>query len=295
MTLGGIAVAVGCLVDDAIVDVENVFRRLRLNAALPPQQRRTTHQVISEASVEVRKAIFLATVVIILVFVPLFFLGGIEGRFFRPLGAAYVVGLGASLLVAMTVTPVLCFYLLRNAPVVGENREGWLVRVLKSLYTSALGFALRVRWWVLAASATLLAGAVLLAGTYGSSFIPEFNEGSITLFVTTPAGTSRPEADRVAGQIEIQAGAIAGVAAVTRRTGRAEQDEHVEPVSSSEMEIRLKPGADMHTVRRDLVSLLAATPGVTTQLGGPIAHRLSHILSGTPAAIAIKVFGDNLD
>ena len=295
MTLGGIAVAVGSLVDDAIVDVENVFRRLRLNAALPEDKRSTTLQVIYEASVEVRQAIFLATVVIILVFVPLFFLGGIEGRFFRPLGAAYVIGLGASLIVAMTVTPVLCYYLLRNAPAVEGKREGWLVRVLKARYTSALRFALRARSLVLAGSGALLAAAVLLATTYGSSFIPEFNEGSITLFVNTPPGTSLPESDRVAHQIEIQAGRISGVAAVTRRTGRAEQDEHVEPVSSSEMEIRLEAGVDPDAVRHDLVALLAAAPGVTTQLGGPIAHRLSHILSGTPAAIAIKVFGDDLN
>ncbi len=295
MTLGGIAVAVGSLVDDAVVDVENVFRRLRLNAALAPNQRRPTLQVIYEASVEVRQAIFLATVVIILVFVPLFFLGGIEGRFFRPLGAAYIIGLGASLVVAMTVTPVLCYYLLRNAPVIEEKREGWVVRVLKARYTSVLGRALRAKSSVLAGSGALLVAAVLLASTYGSSFLPEFNEGSITLFLNTPPGTSLPESDRVARQIELQAGGIPGVAAVTRRTGRAEQDEHAEPVSASEIDIRLEAGADVDAVRRDLVALLAAAPGVTTQLGGPIAHRLSHILSGTPAAIAIKVFGDDLD
>ncbi len=295
MTLGGIAVAVGSLVDDAIVDVENVFRRLRLNATLPEGQRRTTLQVIYEASVEVRQAILLATAVIILVFVPLFFLGGIEGRFFRPLGAAYVIGLAASLIVAMTVTPVLCYYLLRNAPAVKAGREGWVVRVLKARYASALGRALRARSLVLAGSGALLVAAVLLSATYGSSFIPEFNEGSITLFVNAPPGTSLPESARIARQLELQASRIPGVAGVTRRTGRAEQDEHVEPVSSSEMEIRLKADADLKTVRQDLTELLAAAPGVTTQLGGPIAHRLSHILSGTPAAIAIKVFGDDLE
>lgn len=295
MTLGGIAVAVGSLVDDAIVDVENVFRRLRQNAVLPPDERRAVLRVVYEASVEVRQAILLATGVIVLVFAPLFFLGGVEGRFFRPLGAAYVISLGASLVVAMTVTPVLCYFLLRNAPALRAEREGALVRGLKRAYRWSLGWALRARLVVLGGSALLLVGALALAATFGSSFLPEFNEGSITLFLNTPAGTSLPESDRIARQIELQAGNIDGVAAVTRRTGRAEQDEHAEPVSASEVDIRLLAGADVHAVSRALEELLDATPGVTSQLGGPIGHRLSHILSGTPAAVAIKVFGDDLD
>ena len=295
MTLGGIAVAVGSLVDDAIVDVENVFRRLRQNAALPQAERRSLFQVVYEASLEVRQAILLATVVIVLVFVPLFFLGGVEGRFFRPMGAAYVISLGASLLVAMTVTPVLCFLFLRNSPAIQREREGWLVRVLKAWYARALKLALRARALVLGLAGLLLVGACLLAGTYGSSFLPEFNEGSITVFLNTPSGTSLPESDRVARQLEQQAARIVGVTAVTRRTGRAEQDEHAEPVSASEIDIRLVPGADVQEVRRSLVDLLASAPGITTQIGGPIAHRLSHILSGTPAAVAIKVFAEDLE
>ncbi len=295
MTLGGIAVAIGSLVDDAIVDVENVFRRLRQNAARPAEEQASTLQVVYAASAEVREAILLATAVIVLVFVPLFFLGGVEGRFFRPLGAAYVISLGASLLVAMTLTPVLCYYLLRNAPAVHGERDGWLVRQLKVGYAVGLDFALRSRALVLGTAAVLLAAAVALAASFGSSFLPEFNEGSITLFLNTPAGTSLPESDRIARRIELRAGEIEGVAAVTRRTGRAEQDEHAEPVSASEVDIRLEPDADVHSVRRALVALLDATPGVTSQIGGPIGHRLSHILSGTPAAVAIKVFGDDLD
>ena len=295
MTLGGIAVAIGSLVDDAIVDVENVFRRLRLNAALPEAERRSPLQVIYQASVEVRQAIILATVVIILVFVPLFFLGGIEGRFFRPLGIAYTIGLAASLLVAMTVTPALCYYLLPSSAPAGKKREGWLVRILKALYERALNFALRARALVLAGSVALLGGAVLLALTYGSSFIPAFNEGSITLFLNTPPGTSLRESNRVARQIELQAGAIPGVATVTRRTGRTEQDEHAEPVSASEIDVRIEADADPAAVRHALEKLLDASPGITKQIGGPIDHRLSHILSGTPAAIAVKVFGDNLE
>lgn len=295
MTLGGIAVAIGSLVDDAIVDVENVFRRLRLNAALQEDQRRPPLQVIYQASVEVRQAILLATLVIILVFTPLFFLGGIEGSFFRPLGIAYTIGLAASLLVAMTLTPVLCYYLLPSSSAAGERRESWLARILKAAYVHALQLALRTRTLVLAGSAALLAAAVLLALTYGSSFIPAFNEGSITLFLNTSPGTSLRESDRVARQLELRVGTVAGVAAVTRRTGRAEQDEHAEPVSASEIDIRLEPDADPVTVRQDLEDLLAASPGITKQLGGPIDHRLSHILSGTPAAIAIKIFGDDLE
>lgn len=295
MTLGGIAVAIGSLVDDAIVDVENVFRRLRQNAALPAGERRSVLQVVYEASVEVRQAILLATAVIVLVFVPLFLLGGVEGRFFRPLGAAYVISLGASLVVAMMITPVLCYLLLRNARAIHDTRDSWFVRGLKRVYGASLQAALRARALVIAASVVLLAGAIALGATFGSSFLPEFNEGSITLFLNTPAGTSLPESDRIARRIELAAGKIPGVAAVTRRTGRAEQDEHAEPVSASEVDVRLAPGADVHTVRAALVRLLDATPGVTSQIGGPIGHRLSHILSGTPAAIAIKVFGDDLD
>jgi len=295
MTLGGIAVAVGSLVDDAIIDVENVFRRLRQNAARPVGERRSALSVVFEASVEVRQAILVATVVIVLVFVPLFFLGGVEGRFFRPLGAAYVISLGASLVVAMTVTPVLCYLLLRNSVAVTEKPENRAIRRLKDAYAATLRRALAARRTVLIGSGVLVLSAVLLAGTYGSSFLPEFNEGSITLFLNTPAGTSLAESDRVARHIELQVGRIPGVAAVTRRTGRAEQDEHAEPVSASEVDVRLSPEADVLAVRRQLVELLASAPSVTPQIGGPIAHRLSHILSGTPAAVAIKVYGEDLD
>lgn len=295
MTLGGIAVAIGSLVDDAIVDVENVFRRLRQNAARAPAEQQSVLHVVYAASFEVRQAILLATAVIVLVFVPLFFLGGVEGRFFRPLGAAYVISLGASLVVAMTVTPVLCYFLLRNAKAIRDERQGWLVRWLMRGYAAALRAALQARTVVLGGSTALLLGAFALAATFGSSFLPEFNEGSLTLFLSTPAGTSLPESDRIARRVELGAGRIPGVAAVTRRTGRAEQDEHAEPVSASDIDIRLQPGSDVHAVQRQLVDLLAATPGVTSQIGGPIGHRLSHILSGTPAAVAIKVFGDDLD
>ncbi|MEM8709308.1 MAG: efflux RND transporter permease subunit [Planctomycetota bacterium] len=295
MTLGGIAVAVGSLVDDAIVDVENVFRRLRENARRTAEARLPALRVVYEASVEVRQSILLATIVIVLVFVPLFLLSGVEGRFFRPLGAAYVCSLIASLVVAMTVTPVLCFYLLRHAPAIVQRRDNPFVRWIKGTYGRSLRGTLRCRGVVIAGAATLLVGSLLLALTFGSSFLPEFNEGSITLFLNTPAGTSLEESNRLAQRVEVGASAIDGVTAVTRRTGRAEQDEHAEPVSASEVDVRLAQGADVAEVRASLAALLDDTPGVTSQIGGPIAHRLSHILSGTPAAIAVKVFGDDLD
>jgi len=294
MTLGGLGVAIGSLVDDAIVDVENVFRRLRQNVGLPEGSRKPALQVVYEASVEVRSAILVATVIIVLVFAPLFLLSGVEGRFFRPLGAAYVISLAASLIVAVTVTPVLCYWLLGSSKALSHGRDGWLVRVLKAGYTATLTLALRSKALVVAVAVALVAGAVLLASTFGSSFLPDFNEGSVTLFLNTPPGTSLVESSRITRQVELSVGRLEGVASVTRRTGRAENDEHAEPVSASEMDVRLKPGVRVQGVHRDLERLFAATPGLTYQIGGPIAHRLSHILSGTPAAVAIKVFGDDL-
>ncbi|MFO0934183.1 MAG: efflux RND transporter permease subunit [Planctomycetota bacterium] len=294
MTLGGLGVAIGSLVDDAIVDVENVFRRLRQNAALPAAERRPPLQVVYDASVEVRSAILVATSIIVLVFAPLFLLSGVEGRFFRPLGASYVISLAASLVVAVTVTPVLCYWLLGRAKAVESGRDAWLVRVLKRGYARGLGWALRRKSLVVAGALAAVAGSLLLVSTFGSSFLPEFNEGSVTLFLNTPAGTSLVESDRITGHVETQVGRLPGVASVTRRTGRAENDEHAEPVSASELDVRLRPGARVEDVHRALVRLFEATPGLTAQIGGPIAHRLSHILSGTPAAVAIKLFGDDL-
>lgn len=293
MTLGGIAVAIGSLVDDAIVDVENVFRRLRENVVLPEAERRSKLRVVFDASVEVRSAILLATIIIVLVFVPLFFLSGVEGRFFRPLGLAYVLSLAVSLVVAMTVTPVLCYYLLGRSKVI-EGDESWFVRFLKRGYRRSLVWSLGRKPFVLVSAGLLVLSAILVGSTYGSSFLPDFNEGSVTVFLNAPAGTSLTESDRLARRIEMGIQRINGVAAVTRRTGRAERDEHAEPPSSSEIDVRLEPGADPVAVRRDLVKLFDNTPGITSQLGGPIAHRLSHILSGTPAAVAIKIFGDDL-
>lgn len=294
MTLGGLAVAIGGLVDDAIIDVENVFRRMRENAARPADQRLRPAEIVLDASNEIRQPMVFATIIIVVVFVPLLFLHGLEGRFFRPLGIAYIVSTLASLLVALTVTPALCRYLLPKVGGGGKHGEGFLVRWLKRYYEPSLRWAMR-------RGKTVLAGAILatlvslgLGSTYGTSFLPEFNEGTFTVFLAAPPGTSLVESDRLAVGVESQLVRLEGVKAVVRRTGRAERDEHAEPASSSEIEVSLLPGHDKRALRRAIDGVLASVPGITTSIGQPIEHRLSHVLSGTPAAIAIVVQGDDL-
>ncbi len=302
MTLGGLAIAVGSLVDDAIIDVENVVRRMRENGSLPKEQRRAAHEVIFDASNEIRPAMVFATVIIALVFLPLMFLDGIEGRFFRPLGIAFVVALMASLLVALTVTPAMCRLLLsgeggvsRSGAAAHGEVDGPLVRLLKRAYLPALEWALRWRSAVMISAGVATALAIWLASTFGTSFLPSFNEGTMTVFLFSPPGTSLAATDRLASSVERQLLQVDGIVSVTRRTGRAERDEHAEPVSNSEMDVILAPNADMERVRAEVRRLLAGVPGIATNIGQPIEHRLSHILSGTPAAIAISISGDDLD
>jgi len=294
MSLGGLAIAVGSLVDDAIIDVENVFRRLKLNASKPASERRTKADVIFEASNEIRPSMVFATIIIVLVFVPLMLLEGIEGRFFRPLGIAFVVSLVASLVVALTVTPALCRLFLRSEPSEREARDGFLVRGLKSIYEPALRFALRRRFLVLGTAGIATVLTVWVGATFGTSFLPEFNEGTFTVGLFAPPGTSLTASDRMASSIETQILEIEGVRSVTRRTGRAERDEHAEPVSNSEIEVTVLPDFEKEDVRTRITDVLEQVPGITTNIGQPIQHRLSHILSGTPAAIAISVYGDDL-
>ncbi|MCA9284199.1 MAG: efflux RND transporter permease subunit [Phycisphaerales bacterium] len=294
MTIGGLAVAIGVLVDDAIIDVENVFRRLRQNRARPEPERRPTAEIVLEASNEIRPAMVFATLIIVIVFVPLLFLTGIEGRFFRPLGVTYIVSILASLVVALTLTPALCRLLLGGRLGRHAERDGFLVRVLKRWYEPTLRVTLRRRKLVLSAAGVATVLALWLGSTFGRSFLPEFNEGTFTVFLMAPPGTSLAESDRLARGVETRMTAIEGVRSVTRRTGRAERDEHAEPVSNSEIEVTMAAGADIAAVRRQLDTILDNVPGVTTMIGQPIEHRLSHILSGTPAAVAINVFGDDL-
>lgn len=295
MVLGGLAIAVGSLVDDAIIDVENVYRRLRQNAAKPPAERRPRLQIILDASNEIRPAMVFATAIILIVFLPLMFLGGIEGRFFRPLGIAFGVSIAASLLVALTVTPAMCRYLMKEQSAESGAGDTALVRWLKRIYEPAVRGAIRFRKAVLGTALVATVCALWLGSTFGRSFLPEFNEGTFTVGLFGTPGTSLDASDRIGGVIDNRLLEIEGVRSVTRRTGRAERDEHAEPVSNSEIEVTIKPGFRKEQVRREVSAVLADVPGITTNIGQPIEHRLSHILSGTPAAIAINVFGDDLD
>lgn len=294
MTLGGLAVAIGELVDDAIIDVENVFRRLRENANRPVSDQKPIAQVIFDASNEIRSSVVFATIIICMVFVPLLFLEGLEGRFFRPLGITYIVSILGSLVVALTVTPALCVLLLRSKLGSHEHTDGFLVRWLKKRYEPSLRWSVRHRGAVLGMTTGATVVALAIGGTFGTSFLPSFNEGTFTVFLFTPPGTSLVETDRVAQGIERRLSEISGVESVTRRTGRAERDEHAEPPSSSEIEVTVAPGQSKEAIREEIDAILADVPGITTMVGQPIEHRLSHILSGTPATIAINVYGDDL-
>jgi CzcA family heavy metal efflux pump len=295
MTLGGLAIAVGSLVDDAIIDVENVFRRLNENASRPEPKRKPRLTVILEASNEIRPAMVFATVIIVLAFLPLMFLEGIEGRFFRPLGIAFGVSIIASLVVALTVTPAMCRYLMHGKSNHGESTDPPMVRWLKSVYTPVVRWAVKFKKLVIVAALVVTVMALWLSSTFGKSFLPEFNEGTFTVGLFAPPGTSLNASDRMASAIEQQLLALDGVKSVTRRTGRAERDEHAEPVSNSEIDVTIKPGFENKEVRKKISAILEKVPGITTNIGQPIEHRLSHILSGTPAAIAISIYGDDLD
>lgn len=235
-----------------------------------------------------------ATVIIVLVFLPLMFMEGIEGRFFRPLGIAFGVSIIASLLVALTVTPAMCRFLMKGNAEGAEEKDTPMVRWLKGVYVPTVRRALHYRKIVIGAALAATLVALLLASTFGRSFLPEFNEGTFTVGLFAPPGTSLEASDRMASAIEKQLLALEGVRSVTRRTGRAERDEHAEPVSNSEMDVTLKSGFSKEEVRKQVSAILEKVPGITTNIGQPIEHRLSHILSGTPAAIAINVYGDDL-
>jgi CzcA family heavy metal efflux pump len=297
MTLGGMAIAIGALVDDAVIDVENVFRRLRENSTLPEERRRPAVVVVFEASVEIRSSILFATLVIGLVFLPLVFLPGVEGRLLRPLGTAYVVSLFASLLVAVTVTPALCHVLLPHSRAVRKGSEPAVVHALKRAYAKLLAPVLRDPWAVILPAGVLLGVAVAATTRMGRSFLPDFNEGSLTIALNTLPGTSLPESDALGRLAEEILRAHPEVKSVGRRTGRAEEDEHAQGVEASELDVRLEmkgrgKEAFLDDLRKDL-DLLKRT-GVNYQIGQPISHRIDHMLSGTRASIAVKIFGEDL-
>ena len=297
MSLGGLAIAIGSLVDDAIVDVENVYRHLRANAALPPARRRRVSDVVFDASREVRMPILNSTLIIVASFIPLFFLSGMEGRMLAPLGLTFIVALFASTLVALTVTPALCSLLLRRTGQGrGHRREPRVTRWLRRHYESWLAAALRHRRVVLGATGVAFVAALVLLFTFGRSFLPPFNEGSLTINVSTLPGISLEESDRIGRRAEMLLLEVPEIKRVGRKTGRAELDEHALGVNTSEMECPFeladRSRAEMVTdVRRRLATL----PGVNVEIGSPISHRIDAMLSGTQANIAIKIFGPDLN
>jgi len=323
MTLGGMAIAIGALVDDAVIDVENVFRRLREWAALragglqPPSEasgrpvvavhslapdgdckspaRPTAFQVVLAASTEIRGSIVFATLIIALAFVPVFFLTGVEGRLLQPLGVAYLVALLASLLVAVTLTPALCLALLPASRAVQAGHETRLAAWLKAAYTRVLSPALRHPWMVTFPAVLLLAGAIAALALAGRAFLPDFNEGALTISAVTLPGTSLAESDQLARLVEQTIRQHPEVTSTARRTGRGELDEHGQGVEATELEVTLRPGARgkeafLAALRADL----ALVPGMNITIGQPISHRIDHMLSGTRASIAVKLFGPDL-
>lgn len=297
MSLGGMAIAIGDLVDDAIIDVENVFRRLRENAAKPVELRQHKLKVIYDASVEIRTSVINATFIIIVAFVPLFFLSGMEGRLLAPLGIAFIVSLFASLIVAITVTPVLCSLLLtKDNMLQKQHRESWLVHRLNKGYEWSLKKAMQVKKPILGIAASLFIAAVLLLSTFGRSFLPEFNEGSLVVSATSLPGISLDESNRIGTTVEKTLLTIPEINITTRRTGRAELDEHAQGVNASEIDApftltKRSREAFMQEVR----DKMAGISGVNITLGQPIGHRIDHMLSGTRANIAIKIFGTDLN
>ncbi|MBQ4279324.1 MAG: efflux RND transporter permease subunit [Rikenellaceae bacterium] len=297
MSLGGMAIAIGSLVDDAIIDVENVFKRLRENHLKPKEQREKSLTVVFEASKEIRTSIVNATIITIVAFVPLFFLSGMEGRMLRPLGISFIVSLFASMVVAVTLTPVLCSYLLTGDRVLKKSeKEPFVSRWLHRGYRRALDWVLGHKSWVLGTTIALFIGALVVFAGLGRSFLPPFNEGSLTINTATMPGISLEESDKVGRRVEEILLGIPEIRTVARKTGRAELDEHALGVNVSELEAPFElDGRSRAEFLADVRSRLGALPGVNIEIGQPISHRIDAMLSGTKANIAIKLFGDDLN
>jgi HME family heavy-metal exporter len=304
MTLGGIAVAMGELVDDAIVDVENIFRRLRENFALSVP--RSALRVIYEASLEVRSAIVLGTVMVILVFLPLFALSGIEGRLFSPLGVAYIVSILMSLVVSLTVTPVLSYYLIANSSAAHQSRDSGLVRVLKWAASYLVRFSMQFAGGLLLLTWIAVGFSAWLLANLGADFLPSFDEGAVQINVTLPSGASVEASNRACSVIDAKlremritdANPKAEIRQFVRRTGRAEMDEHAEPPNTSEYILSMNPDSGQSRdaiLKKFLTEIKVDAPGVDVEAEQPLAHLMSHMISGVTAQIAIKVYGDDLD
>ncbi len=297
MSLGGMAIAIGALVDDAIIDVENVYKRLRQNRQKPLEDRQSSFTVVYEASVEIRASILNATAIIIVAFIPLFFLSGMEGRMLQPLGIAFVVSLFVSLVVAMTLTPLLAKMLLTNDTYLAKNeKEKWLVRKLSFYYEKSLTWSLHHKKTIVFSTLGLFVISLVAISTMGRSFLPEFNEGSLTLSVVTKPGTSLEESNNLGNLVENELLSISEISSTARRTGRGELDEHSQTTNSAEIDVNftLKDRSSDEFLA-DVRNTLARIPGIAATVGQPLGHRIDHMLSGTRANIAIKLFGSDLN
>jgi len=294
MTLGGMAIAIGVLVDDAIIYIENVYRRLRLNSQKPEADQQSFNTVISRASSEIRVPISMATFIVILVFLPLFFLSGVEGRMLKPLGLAYAVSIIASLLVAVTITPALSSLLFEKVKI-REKKESRVLNYLKEKYRPVLMWSLRKPWEVILSSVILVVMAAVAFSTLGSEFLPEFNEGTLNISVVSVPGTSLEEADKIGDMVEKLLLEDPGVISTARRTGRTEMDEHALGSHAHEIEVKINTSnIGKEELLDRLRGRLALVPGTNVTIGQPISHRIDHMLSGTRATIAVKIFGPDL-
>lgn len=297
MSLGGMAIAIGALVDDAIIDVENVLKRLKENSLKPLSEQKNKLEVVYNASIEIRPSVINATFIIIAAFIPLFFLSGMEGRLLAPLGIAFIVSLFASLIVAITLTPVLCSYLLTNDEALEKQAHGnKFINYLNNIYKASVEKALKIRKVVVGSSIALLVIALFAMFNLGRSFLPEFNEGSLVISAVTLPGTSLEESNKMGISIEEALLTIPEIQTTTRRTGRAELDEHAQGVNASEIDAPfILDDRSRDEFMEDVRKKLAGISGVNITIGQPIGHRIDHMLSGTRANIAIKLYGSDLN
>lgn len=296
MTLGGMCIAIGSLVDDAIIDVENVYKRLRENHALPKEERRSSFKVVFEASSEIRASIIHATLIIMVTFMPLFFLSGLEGRMLKPLGIAYLIALVMSLVVAMTVTPLLCKLMLSgNKYLTRTEKKTWVETWLLRAYRSSLEWVLAHAKPVVAALLLLFALCIFLFTQMGRSFLPEFNENALTIAAVSRPGISLEESNRLGAAIEKELLLVPEVTSTARRTGRGELDEHSQTSNGAEIDVNFVLGERSKAeFLAEVRGRLSKIPGVVTSVGQPLEHRIDHMVSGTQADLAIKVFGPDL-
>jgi CzcA family heavy metal efflux pump len=297
MSLGGMAIAIGSLVDDAIIDVENVYKRLRQNHQKPFEERQSSFAVVFEASKEIRASILNATLIIMVAFLPLFFLSGMEGRMLQPLGISFIVSLFVSLIVAMTLTPLLTKLLLTNEKYLARNeKEKWLVGKLSNYYEITLVWSLKHKSLVIFSTLAFFIVSLFVFSSMGRSFLPEFNEGSLTLSVVTQPGTSLEESNRLGNLVEKELLAIDEIETTARRTGRGELDEHSQTTNSAEIDVNFSlKERSREEFMAEVRETIAHIPGIAATVGQPLGHRIDHMLSGTRANIAIKIFGTDLN